>query len=89
MRRMRGQRRHLRTFATVLLTLPFLFSSFVAPQHVNADPISEARARQAQLQKQIEAQKVKLASLRADEKSIKKTIGTTEQKLEAINADQA
>jgi murein DD-endopeptidase MepM/ murein hydrolase activator NlpD len=88
MRHVTGNRR-LRAYVSVLLTLPIFFSGFGDLQTATADPISEARARQAQLQRQIEVQRQKLASLRADEKSIKKTIGTTEQKIEAINADQA
>ncbi|MBA2254888.1 MAG: peptidoglycan DD-metalloendopeptidase family protein [Chloroflexi bacterium] len=86
---LRGERRRFRTFATVLLTLPILFSGFGDAPAVQADALSEAKARQVQLQRQIDAQRQRLGALRDDERSLRKSLGTTEQKLDAINADQA
>lgn len=78
----------LRIVVSALLTLPLMLSPLGATAPTRADELSDARARQAQLQHAIEQQRETLRSLRADESVLKDTLSTTADKLEAINADQ-
>lgn len=88
MRRVTGNGR-LRALGSVLLTLSLLVSSFGTSTPVRADELSDARARQAQLQRSIEKQRQVLDALRTDQKTIKKSLGTTADRIDSINADQA
>ena len=53
------------------------------------DRISEARQRQAALQRAIDRQKQLLADLKADQSIAQSALGTTARSLDGINADQA
>jgi murein DD-endopeptidase MepM/ murein hydrolase activator NlpD len=79
----------LRAFGSVLVTLSILLSSLGQSTPVRADELSDARARQAQLQQSIEKQRQVLSGLRSDQQTIKKSLGTTANKIDSINADQA
>jgi murein DD-endopeptidase MepM/ murein hydrolase activator NlpD len=74
----------------LLLALPLLLGSFgAAPNAPNAqaDELSEARARQSQLKKQVAEQRRQVARLTALQSDLSSDIADTKSELRAINAD--
>ncbi|HET9520016.1 MAG TPA: peptidoglycan DD-metalloendopeptidase family protein [Candidatus Limnocylindrales bacterium] len=87
-----SSQRRFRRFAFVLL-VPLLFGGLgtpaapVAPAH--ADDLSDARARQEALAKQIKAQKAAVAQINAMQADLGQAISSTKKELASINADLA
>ena len=86
----RKRSRPNRRLLLLLLVLPFLLGSLgaapTAPT-VHADELSEARARQSQLKKQIAAQQRQIARLNGLQRDLSKDIAATKSELKSINAD--
>lgn len=84
--------RSLRRLSFILL-VPLLFGGLgspvatVAPTH--ADELSDARAKQAALAKQVKAQKAAIAQINAMQVDLSQAIATTKRELANINADLA
>jgi murein DD-endopeptidase MepM/ murein hydrolase activator NlpD len=79
-----------RRLLLLLLALPFLLGSLgAAPNAPNAhaDELSQARARQSQLKKQIAAQQRAVSRLSSLQRDITKDIAATKSELKSINAD--
>jgi murein DD-endopeptidase MepM/ murein hydrolase activator NlpD len=64
-----------------------LLGASVSPQHVRGDDLSEARARQAQLKKEVAAQKARVAALNDLQAGLAAEIADTKQQLRAVGAD--
>jgi murein DD-endopeptidase MepM/ murein hydrolase activator NlpD len=82
-------RHHNRRFLLFLfLLIPLLSGSFVAPASPAAgDDLSDARARQKALERQIAAQKADIAELSALQGQVKTEISRTSATLANVNAD--
>lgn len=79
-----------RRLLLLLLALPFLLGSLgAAPNAPNAhaDELSQARARQSQLKKQIAAQQREVLRLSSLQRDLTKDIAATKSELKSINAD--
>ena len=88
----RGRRRLKATVRLGLiagLVLPLLSGSLGAPQVANGDELSNALARQKSIQRQIAAQKRKVAELNGLQADLRVVIKSTSAKLAGINADLA
>ena len=86
----RRPHRSSRRLLLLLLALPLLLGSIGAAPNApgaQADELSEARARQAQIKKQIAAQKAQVARLTSLQAGLSADIAETRQDLRAINAD--
>jgi murein DD-endopeptidase MepM/ murein hydrolase activator NlpD len=86
----RKRSRPNRRLLLLLLALPFLLGSLGAAPNapsVHADELSEARARQSQLKKQIAAQQRQIARLNGLQRDLSKDIAATKSELKSINAD--
>ena len=84
-----GERRRSRILLAVL-AIPLLFGLVVAPvtaPTARGDELSEAKARQEQLKKQIADQKEKVAALNGLQASLAAEIRATKSDLKAIGAD--
>jgi murein DD-endopeptidase MepM/ murein hydrolase activator NlpD len=82
--------RHRRVLFFLLLLLPLLSGSFVAPASPAAgDELADARARQQALEKQIAQQKAEMAELTQLQGQLKSDIDVTAYQLQGINADLA
>ena len=85
-----GRSRRVRGFASVLLAIPLVLGLVGLP--VNApvtrgDELSDARAAQAQLKKEVAAQKAAIAQLQALQNGLASEISQTKSQLNGINAD--
>ncbi|MFL5679063.1 MAG: murein hydrolase activator EnvC family protein [Chloroflexota bacterium] len=81
-------RRRRRFLPALILLIPLLTGVGGAPvQHVQGNELSDAIARQKALEKQIAAQKSKVAELAALQGAFKVEIGRTSKALASINAD--
>ena len=82
--------RGLRRFAFILL-VPLLFGALGAPvapvRHASGDELSEAKAKQATLKKQLADQKAAVAQISAMQADLGKQIRSTKRELANINAD--
>jgi murein DD-endopeptidase MepM/ murein hydrolase activator NlpD len=88
-RRIPGRR--LRSFSFLLL-VPLLFGSLASPvantvHPVGADELADAKARQAKLAKQLQAQKDQVVQIAALQAELGQTISSTTRALNGINAD--
>jgi murein DD-endopeptidase MepM/ murein hydrolase activator NlpD len=89
------RRRFSRRFATVLLILPLLVGLFGAPVSpgapgvVRGDELADAKARQAQIKKDMAAQAEMVAQLTALQGELSQEIKNTAGVLKGINADLA
>jgi murein DD-endopeptidase MepM/ murein hydrolase activator NlpD len=92
-----GRFRPFRKFSFVLL-VPLLFGalgapatplSTISPAAVHADELSEAKAKQAALNKQIKDQKAAVAEINAMQADLGNQIASTKRELSSINADLA
>ena len=89
------RRRFSRRFATVLLILPLLVGLFGAPVSpgapgvVRGDELADAKARQAQIKKDMAAQAEMVAKLTALQGELSQEIKNTAGVLKGINADLA
>jgi murein DD-endopeptidase MepM/ murein hydrolase activator NlpD len=84
------RRRLTRRLGTVLLLLPLvvgLLGAPAAPQAARGDELSEARARQAQIKKEMEEQKAKVAELNALQGALSAEIKNTATELKGIQTD--
>ena len=80
------RRRHRLLFA--LLLIPLLSGMLAAPAgNVAGDELSDARARQKQLEQQIKNQKAEVAALNRAQAQLSGAIAETKANLRAINAD--
>ena len=81
-----------RRFGAVLLLLPLVIGMLAAPASppgVRGDELSDARAREAQLKKEVAAQKAQVAELSALQTDLAAGIRQTTTQLRGINADLA
>jgi murein DD-endopeptidase MepM/ murein hydrolase activator NlpD len=88
-RRPRGSRPN-RRLILLLLALPMLLGSIGAAPNaptVQGDELSDARARQAQLKKQIANQRAQVARLTSMQSSLSADIKATTREIRSINAD--
>jgi murein DD-endopeptidase MepM/ murein hydrolase activator NlpD len=79
-----------RRLLLLLLALPFLLGSLGAAPNApsaHADELSQARARQSQLKKQIAAQQREVLRLSSLQSDLTKDIAATKTELRSINAD--
>jgi murein DD-endopeptidase MepM/ murein hydrolase activator NlpD len=79
-----------RRLLLLLLALPFLLGSLGAAPNApsaHADELSQARARQSQLKKQIAAQQREVLRLSSLQRDLTKDIAATKTELRSINAD--
>jgi murein DD-endopeptidase MepM/ murein hydrolase activator NlpD len=86
----RRRSRPSRRLIFLLLALPMLLGSIGAAPNApgaSADELSDARARQAQLKKQISAQRAQVARLTALQSGLSAEITSTTRELKSINAD--
>lgn len=86
-RRREGFRRHL---PILLLLIPLVLGLLGSPAGtsvVNADELADAKAKQAQLKKEIAAQKAQVAQLADLQSSLAAEIRATRTELRGINAD--
>jgi len=86
----RKRSRPNRRLLLLLLALPFLLGSLGAAPTAptaHADDLSEARARQSQLKKQIAAQQRQIARLNGLQRDLSNDIAATKSELKSINAD--
>jgi murein DD-endopeptidase MepM/ murein hydrolase activator NlpD len=84
------RRRLTRRLGSVLLLLPLvvgLLGAPTAPQGVKGDELSDARARQAQIKKDVAAQKAQVAQLTALQNDLAGAIKNTATELRGIGAD--
>jgi murein DD-endopeptidase MepM/ murein hydrolase activator NlpD len=84
------RRRFGRRLGYVLLLFPLLVGVIGAPANVpgvHGDELSDARARQAQLRKDVAAQKARVARLAALQAGLSADIHTTAVQLSGVNAD--
>ena len=84
--------RRFRRLSTLLL-LPLLVGVLGAPtanpRGANADELSDAKAKQAALAKQIKDQKAQVEQINALQSDLSRQIASTKRELEGINADLA
>lgn len=85
---LRARPRFARRFFVFLLVIPF-FVGVTAPLSVRGDDLSNAQARQKELQQQIAAQKAEIAHLRDLQAGLSSDIASTSRALGGINADLA
>lgn len=86
----RPRRRWHGQLAVFLLAIPLLVGLFGAPGRtavVRGDELSDAKAKQAALKKEVSKQKAKIAELNALQSSLAAEIRATRQQLNAIGAD--
>jgi murein hydrolase activator len=86
----RKRSRPNRRLLLLLLALPFLLGSLGAAPNApsaHADELSQARAKQSQLKKQIAQQQREVARLNALQRDLTKDIAATKSELKSINAD--
>ena len=86
----RKRSRPSRRLLFLLIALPFLLGSLGASPNApsaHADELSQARARQSQLKKQIAQQQRQIAKLNSLQKGLTKDIAATKSELKSINAD--
>ncbi|HEV7604600.1 MAG TPA: peptidoglycan DD-metalloendopeptidase family protein [Candidatus Limnocylindrales bacterium] len=84
------RRRLTRRFGSVLLLLPLIVGILGAPaspQAVKGDELADARARQAQIKKDVATQKAEIAKLAALQVDLASAITNTTTQLRGINAD--
>lgn len=88
----RPRRRQLgRRLGPLLLLLPLIFGIVGAPgvaPSVQGDELSEARARQARIKKDVEAQRAQVAKLQALQTNLADDIQDTAAEIRGLNADQ-
>src|SRR5512147_303677 len=88
-----SRRRRLgRRLGFLLLLFPLIVGAIGAPSNVpsvHGDELSAARARQAQLRKDVAAQKARIAHLAAIQASLSADIHDTAVQLRGVNADLA
>jgi murein DD-endopeptidase MepM/ murein hydrolase activator NlpD len=85
----RGLRATVRIGLIVGLLLPLLSGSLGAPQVANGDELSDALAKQKSIERNIAAQKRKVAELNGLQADLRGVIKSTSAKLDGINADLA
>jgi murein DD-endopeptidase MepM/ murein hydrolase activator NlpD len=81
-----------RRFGAFLLMLPLVLGLLGSPASTpvaHGDELSDAKAKQAQLKKQIDLQKAQVAQLNALQASLSSDIASTKRELHGINADLA
>lgn len=85
----RSHGRLTRRFSFVLLLTVLVGGMFVStpPQHASADALSDALAKQKALQRQIAAQKARVASLTRNQGALKAKLASTQATLASTNAD--
>ena len=86
-RPVRRRRRHL---PVLLLMLPLVLGLFGAPGRTSVaqgDELADAKAKQAQLKKEVAAQKAKVAQLNSLQGALSAEIRETKRQLNAIGAD--
>ena len=86
----RKRSRPNRRLLLLLLALPFLLGSLGAAPNApsaHADELSQARAKQSQLKKQIAASQREVARLNALQRGLTKDIAATKSELKSLNAD--
>jgi murein DD-endopeptidase MepM/ murein hydrolase activator NlpD len=79
-----------RRLGSILLLLPILLGSIGAPgaaPSVHGDELSEARARQARLKKDVAAQRAQVASLQRLQANLADDIQDTARQIRGLNAD--
>lgn len=79
----------LRGLAVVFVLVSLTATPFARPAGLRADELSDAYAKQAALQKQIEQQKALLASLKDAQAKTAAALKDSEAKLDEVNADLA
>jgi murein DD-endopeptidase MepM/ murein hydrolase activator NlpD len=84
-----ASRPRARLTAILLLFVPLLLVPLLGIPQARADEISEARARQRELQAAIARQRAVLSDLRAAESELKTALAKTGSALRSIHADQA
>jgi murein DD-endopeptidase MepM/ murein hydrolase activator NlpD len=85
-----GRTRRLRGLASVVLALPLVLGLIGLPSNsrvAQGDELSDARARQAQLKKEVAAQQQAVAELRSLQAGLSAEIAQTQAQLKGINAD--
>jgi murein DD-endopeptidase MepM/ murein hydrolase activator NlpD len=85
-----GHSRRLRGFASVMLAVPLVLGLIGLPANApvtRGDELTDARAQQAQLKKEVAAQKEAVAQLRALQNGLASEISQTRAQLNGINAD--
>ena len=85
-----GRSRRIRGFASVLLAIPLVLGLVGLPANApvtRGDELSDARAQQAQLKKEVAAQKEAVAQLKALQNGLSAEISQTKAQLNGINAD--
>ncbi len=86
----RPERRRRRHLPLLLLMLPLVFGLFGAPGHtavVTGDELSDAKAKQAALKKEVAAQKAQVAKLNSLQSALASEIRETKKQLNSIGAD--
>ena len=89
MRRLRPEPDRVRRLTTLLLAVPVLLAALFVVPATSADEVSEARARQRQLQGAIVRQRAVLHELRVAESQLRTALVRTGATLHEIYADQA
>ena len=84
--------RRVRSFASVLLALPIVLGLLGLPANApvtQGDELSDAKAQQAQIKKEVAAQKEAVAELKSLQSGLAAEIAQTRAQLNGINADLA
>lgn len=87
---MHRHRRRSRRLGSILLLLPLLLGSVGAPgaaPSVQGDELSEARARQARIKKDVAAQRAQVLRLQKLQANLSDNIEDTKDEIQALNAD--
>jgi len=85
-----GRSRRARGFASLLLALPMVLGLVGLPANapiVRGDELADAKAQQAQLKKEVGAQKRAIAELKTLQRGLAAEIAQTKAQLRGINAD--
>ena len=83
----RRSRGGLPAFVLLIPLVLGLLGASVSPPHVRGDDLSDAKARQAQLKKEVAAQKARVAALNDLQAGLAAEISDTKQQLRAVGAD--
>lgn len=79
----------MRSLTVALMLVALLGAPLSAPTPIRGDQLSDAYAKQRALQKQIDAQKALLSSLKSAQAKTAAALDDTEAKLDEVNADLA